>query len=224
MKGSCGRRTVAFAVVVSAVLALAIPSAGANADIEAGFVSRINGLRSSKGLAPLTVHAELTSIGRAWAGRMAAAGTISHNPDFPSQVTANWTKLGENVGMGGQLDSLFQAFVNSPAHYKNLVDPAFTHVGVGVVVANGTIFTSHQFMTLPGAPPAPAAAPARAAVPEVAPPAPAPAARTTTAARPAPAPAPAPVAAPPASAPAPVRKSVAPTITVLLTQLRALEG
>ena len=117
--------------------------------MEQQFLSRINGLRSSKGLGGLTVDAELTGVARRWAANMARAGGISHNPSLASQVTENWVKLGENVGMGPDVDSLFTAFVQSPHHYANLVDPAFTRVGVGVVLtADGTIYTAHEFMLL----------------------------------------------------------------------------
>ena len=168
---------------------------------ESAFVSRINSLRASKGLSQLQVDSELTSIGRRWASKMAADGDISHNPSFSSWVTADWVKLGENVGMGGDVDAIFKAFVASPSHYKNLVDPAFQFVGVGVVVTgDGTIFTAHQFEQKAGA----AAAPAAAAAPKPAA-APRPAAAKPAAPKPAPvpvaAPAPAPVPAPP-SAPA----------------------
>ena len=44
-----------------------------------------------------------------------------------------------------------QAFINSPAHYANLVDPAWTHVGVGVTIAaDGRMYTTHNFMALSG--------------------------------------------------------------------------
>ena len=55
---------------------------------------------------------------------MVANGGISHNPNLANDVSANWTKLGENVGVGNDVDSLMNAFINSPAHYHNLVDPA----------------------------------------------------------------------------------------------------
>lgn len=171
--------------------------ATADPGVEATFVAKINALRASKGLAPLAVHSELTGIGRRWAGTMAPQNRIWHNPDFSSWVQSDWGKLGENVGMGGDINSLFNAFVNSPSHYRNLVDPDFTHVGVGVVYGgNGTLFTAHQFMKLRGA---------RAA----APPAPAPAPRTQRA----PAPAAAPKAVPSAAAasgPAPAAQEAAP--------------
>ncbi len=168
----------------------AISTPAANADVvdagmEAAFVAKINALRISKGLGTLAVHGELVSVGRNWAQQMANAGAISHNPNFPNQVTANWRKLGENVGRGGAVDVLFNAFVNSPAHYANLVDGAFNNVGVGVIIkSDGTIFTSHQFMQLAGGAPAPAPAAPKAA------PAPRPAAAPKAAAAPGAAPRP----------------------------------
>ena len=45
---------------------------------------------------------------------MVANGGISHNPDFSNEVQAYWMKLGENVGVGGDVQSLMNAFVNSP--------------------------------------------------------------------------------------------------------------
>ncbi|HZQ27644.1 MAG TPA: CAP domain-containing protein [Acidimicrobiales bacterium] len=181
------RRTLLAAILTLAGVLLPLaPGARAGAAtaspaaMENDFVSRINALRASKGLGALQVDAELTGIARNWSAKMAQAGTISHNPNFANEVRANWVKLGENVGVGPDVPSLFQAFVNSPHHYENLVDPAFTRVGVGVVVTSkGTVYTAHQFERLASdggaAAPAPAAAPAvatPAAVPPAAPAAP----------------------------------------------------
>lgn len=162
--------------VLSAVLPLAIAVAPARAATdpraaESAFVAKINALRAAKGLGALQVDGELTAIARRWASQMAAAGDISHNPDFSKWVTADWAKLGENVGMGPDVRSLHDAFVASPTHYRNLVDGDFTLVGVGVVVASdGTLFTAHQFERLAGTP---AAAPAAAPRPAAAAPTPA---------------------------------------------------
>src|SRR3546814_6816876 len=86
---------------------------------------------------------------------MVQAGDISHNPNLASQVPGAWTKLGENVGVGNDVGGLMQAFITSPTHYQNLVDPDWTHVAVGVPLANGRIWTTHNFMTLESAPPPP---------------------------------------------------------------------
>lgn len=180
-------RHLLVGVVVAMSAALVAPvAAPASAGVdpqaaESTFVAKINALRASKGLGALTVDAELTAVARRWAGRMAAAGNISHNRNFQNEVSADWVKLGENVGMGPEIDKLHRAFVASPTHYKNLVDGDYTRVGVGVVVtADGMIFTAHQFERLASdnavvvRTAAPVAAPAdAAAVPKpVAPPAP----------------------------------------------------
>jgi hypothetical protein len=70
------------------------------------------------------------------------------------------------------------AFVASPAHYKNIVDPAYNYVGVGVTIgADGRMFVTQDFMAAGADAPAPQAdAPApraRAAAPARAPVAPA---------------------------------------------------
>ncbi len=174
-------------ILVAVVAFLALPTqvmaAGAATDApadEAAFVRRINELRASKGLGQLTIHPELVQVARQWATSMAAVDRISHNPRLADAVKADWQKLGENVGVGMTVDGLHDAFVASPLHYKNLVDPDFTYVGVGVVYGrDGAIFTTHQFMKLrprAEAPPAsapvsaPKASPVAARVPSTAPP------------------------------------------------------
>ncbi|HVF33606.1 MAG TPA: CAP domain-containing protein [Acidimicrobiales bacterium] len=144
-------------VLVVALFALSLglvmaPPASAQTDpatAESEFVSKINALRASKGLRQLEVHGELVALGRSWAGEMAKVDRISHNPNLANAVKADWQKLGENVGVGMTVDKLHQAFIDSPTHYKNLVDPDWTHLGVGVVLGrDGAIFTAHQFMQL----------------------------------------------------------------------------
>ena len=153
------RLLVVIAVILAAALPLAAPAVADRANPaadEQAFVTKINQLRAEHGLRPLSVNGELTTIGRRWAGKMAAAGQISHNKNFPNEVTQDWEKLGENVGVGSNVDELHDAFVKSPAHFRNLVDKDFTHIGVGVVYADdGSLYTSHQFMKLRASAPAP---------------------------------------------------------------------
>jgi cell division septation protein DedD len=150
-------------LVFGLILALGMVSffpAGAKADTvsdEAVFVAKINDLRASKGLAPLQVNANLVAKARSWSAGMAAAGKIWHST-LSDGVTEDWRKLGENVGMGGSVDGLHTAFVNSLHHYENLVDPAFGYIGVGIVMNGNTIFVSEVFMQM--MPPKTAVAPA----------------------------------------------------------------
>ena len=139
-------------LLVGAVAALVaiglLPVTAAWADVasdEATFVARINDLRAARGLAALRVDATLTGKARAWAQTMAAHNRIWHSV-LSDGLPTGWQKLGENVGMGGTVDSLHTAFVNSPGHYGNLVDPAFDAIGVGVVRVGDILFVAQEFM------------------------------------------------------------------------------
>src|SRR5205807_5494389 len=126
---------------------------------EARFFAETNQLRVSHGLNPLASYGGLVSIARGWSGNMASAGQISHNMSLPNEVSGPWTKLGENVGVGSTVDSIQQAFIASPHHYENLVDPVFNYVGIGVVDSGGRIWVTVDFMQLNNAPAAAAPAP-----------------------------------------------------------------
>jgi len=53
----------------------------------------------------------------------------------------------ENVGTGQNVDTLWAAFLDSPGHRSNIVNPAYTHVGVAVITeASGRQWTTHRFL------------------------------------------------------------------------------
>jgi uncharacterized protein YkwD len=177
-------------------------------DANAGFVASINALRQSQGLNALIEDGNLDNIAQDWAVHMAADGAISHRTSLAAGVTADWKRLGENVGFGPGVSSLMEAFIASPHHYENLVDPRFTRIGVGTVNVDGLLYTAHEFMSVQGdGAPSPAPAPAPAAAPSTP--------RVTSAPRVRTAPAPAPAAAPvPTTVPAPTTTTTAPPIVL----------
>jgi len=191
-------------------------------DIEAQFVSRVNSYRASKGLSQLKVHTQLLSVARNWTERMVQAGQISHNPNLSSEVSGNWTKLGENVGVGPSVDSLMQAFMNSPAHNRNLVDPEWNYLAVGVTrAADGKLYTTHNFMVMPeSAPPPPPPAPTTTAPPAPTSQPPSGGAAPTTTTPPSTRPA---GATTTTSAPPPLRQPSEARVTAMLDPLRSLE-
>ena len=209
-----------FAPALSAVSAR--PAHADPASEESQFIALTNQLRAAKGLSQLAISPEVTAVARQWAANMAAAGAISHNQNLPNQVHLNWAKLGENVGTGGAVDAIQTAFINSPKHYENLVDPVWNYIGIGVVDSNGRIFVTVNFMQLVGS-----------SAPKVSP-APAPRAtpRTTVTRPPSvTVPKPAPVTVPPQPTPAPAPVAPAPTVAakaspalqLAMNQLRALD-
>lgn len=141
---------VVVLAVVASFLALASSAnpAGAQAAEEEAFFRALNETRTELGLPELTINTELTSLSRVWAAEMAEEGEIFHANPISENMTSDWLKLGENVGVGPEVDALMDAFIASPTHYQNIIDPEFTHVGVGVVWEGDLMFTTHRFMKL----------------------------------------------------------------------------
>jgi uncharacterized protein YkwD len=149
---------VGLVAVAAFGVALLVPgTAGAADGRTSDYVSRINGLRSSVGVSTLQIDGELTAIAQTCAQRMASTNTLSHSPDITSGITEPWLKLGENVGVGPDDPTIFAAFVASPHHYENMVDPDFDRVGVGVADGGGRQWTCQRFMQVGGSAPTPAA-------------------------------------------------------------------
>lgn len=120
---------------------------------EARLAADINSARHSAGLPALAVAGGTTEVARAWAGQMAAANAISHNPSLVASLQShgspNWTFIAENVGVGpaSNADDLFQAYMNSSEHRANILSPQSRYLGVGAVAGrNGTEFNTLDFV------------------------------------------------------------------------------
>jgi len=122
-----------------------------------GYLSRLNGERAAHGLTPLVMRADLTSIAQSWSAHMAATGVLSHNPSLASEVT-NWLAVGENVGDGPTIGDLDAAFMASPKHRANVLDPTYDDVGIGTVTRDGMIWITVDFRDVEYAQPATRAA------------------------------------------------------------------
>jgi uncharacterized protein YkwD len=121
-----------------------VPPAATQA--EAAFLAKINEFRRQNGLGELAYDPELTAASRNWSVTMASRGGLSHDPNPATGVTTQWALIGENVGKGGSVDSVFAALVASPSHRATMLEPRYGHVGVGVHIdGNGTIWTTHRY-------------------------------------------------------------------------------
>ena len=134
------------------MVALAIVGLGASAvadsGSEQGFLSAINSTRSSAGLGSLTMEGGLQSHARRHTADMIAADEIYHSSSAELQAAAGsgWEKLGENVGRGGSVESLHQAFLDSPGHKANILGD-YNYVGIGTdTSANGVLYVTVVFM------------------------------------------------------------------------------
>ena len=167
----------AAAVTLSAGAASATP---ASDGVETQLLTMLNTARQGAGLAPLAADAAIAQVARAWSGHMvgvhartgdpvvkAAApsdceqSSLCHNPNLGPAVGAlvpGWTRIGENIGVGGDPAAVNAALLASPGHFANIMGD-YNRVGVGVVMEGTTLWATFDFANAPGAP-TPAAAPA----------------------------------------------------------------
>jgi uncharacterized protein YkwD len=123
----------------------------------------INQDRMAARVAPLALHQELGAIAAGFSGRLAQEGALRHNQGFlspPSLARLGATKLGENVGLDRSLEGAHRAFMASPHHRANILDPDFGRVGISVLAAGGALYVVEDFAAVPR-PAAPVSARAR---------------------------------------------------------------
>lgn len=108
----------------------------------------VNDSRAAHTLAGLGWHGDLGAKAQAHAEQMAQRGTIYHSSltsDIPSTVC--WRSLGENVGVGGSIKQVHDAYMRSPGHKANILKGVYTHVGTGVAKGkDGRVYTVHVFL------------------------------------------------------------------------------
>ncbi len=121
---------------------LAAPVAAADVQAaEQAILQRTNQLRAAEGRAPLVRDARVDAVAEAWAARMATTGDFRHNPDYSRQIPAGWRAAGENIAMNSwDPVALYTQWQESPGHRANMVNPAFTTIGIGVVEHGGRYY------------------------------------------------------------------------------------
>ena len=137
----------------TATLGTVLLVAGVNpaaASSSSSFLSDINHSRSQHGLRPLSMSSSLNSVASSWSQHMASGGcgggqSICHNPNLTGQVSG-WQKIGENVGVGPDENSIENAFMNSSPHRANILDPAYALVGIGTATGkDGRLYVTQDF-------------------------------------------------------------------------------
>lgn len=108
-------------------------------DARAMLLARVNTLRSANGAAAVQQDPKLDEVAQGYAARMASEGFFAHvapdGADLKSRLAAAgyaYQLAGENLGQAsGPLAAQF-AIEHSPGHRKNLLEPAFERIGIGV--------------------------------------------------------------------------------------------
>lgn len=124
-------------VVVVVVLLLCTPALAAPTHrraephpAEGNIRHRTNHARVIRDIHKLRAAPMLHREARQWARHMVDTGTLSD----PTVVLCNYQ--GGNVGEAINAKQLFKAWMRSPAHRRNILDPNFHRLGVGTVRDN----------------------------------------------------------------------------------------
>lgn len=121
---------------------------------ESCLLSKINYERKRAGVQPVIRDSRLDSVARNWSMTMAKApGTsgFKHNPNVNSQVGKSLKNLGwgENVAYSSAEASgehTHKMFMESPGHKKNMLNPRYNRVGLGVICeSDGMCWTTQNF-------------------------------------------------------------------------------
>jgi uncharacterized protein YkwD len=113
----------------------------------------INHARTIRGIRALTPVAGTTDVAHGWSCHMAAVSVLSHDLRLAALLETHgsywWTTYGENVGMVSSTsgaDTLFRAYMNSPAHRANILDRSFRYVGVWSKRSGGRRWNTIDFV------------------------------------------------------------------------------
>lgn len=126
-------------------LVLILPSTGFFSSITANrLVSLINQARQENNLPALTLSSSLNSAANLKVNDMAAKNYFEHTSPagitpwfWFKQIGYNYLFAGENLAMGfTETEEVFNAWMNSPSHRDNILNPNFQEMGLAVGTGN----------------------------------------------------------------------------------------
>jgi uncharacterized protein YkwD len=117
-----------------------VPATSASVDeMRAAVVCLLNQQRNSRGLPGLHVSAKLNQSAQSWNQWMVSTGNFTHGNNFAGRISAvgyDWQTAGENIATGYATPrEVVRAWMASPDHCTNILDPSFRDVGTGVTAA-----------------------------------------------------------------------------------------
>jgi uncharacterized protein YkwD len=105
----------------------------------------VNAERQRVGASPLVLNSSLTVAAQGHAQDMANTRRLSHTGSNGSTMRSRidatrypWSTIGENVAMGQTTPAaVMEAWMNSPGHRRNILNPNFTELGLGYAQGGG---------------------------------------------------------------------------------------
>jgi uncharacterized protein YkwD len=139
-----GRGLVVLVSAIVMLIPLHAQRAEAVSDDEATFGAMMNQVRNNHGVRTLPVTERLSDLARRHSRQMAKQNTLFHSDLRQTFRGFNYRMVGENVGYGGSLGQLLDAFMDSPPHRENLVG-RWRKTGVGVYHQGDRVWITQLF-------------------------------------------------------------------------------
>jgi uncharacterized protein YkwD len=114
----------------------------------------LNNDRAKYGLSALKANNKLNQLAEDYAEDMIARGFFSHNNpegqtpfDRMRAAGVSYRTAGENLAINSNVTAAETAFMNSSGHRANILNSAFTEVGIGVVQnSSGQVYVVQEFI------------------------------------------------------------------------------
>lgn len=132
----------------------AAAGSGTMSSDESRILQLVNAERAKTGAKPLSSNSSCTKLARMKSQDMVNNNYFSHqSPTYGSpfdMLKANnvsYMSAGENIAMNQSADAAFKAWMNSEGHRKNILNPNFTDLGVGIAPkGNGSYIYTQLFI------------------------------------------------------------------------------
>jgi uncharacterized YkwD family protein len=132
-----------------------VPITDSLSSVEAQVVKLVNAERGKRGLHMLTTAANVSNAARVKAQDMVNKKYFSHtSPTYGSpfnmmeNMGIRFSAAGENIAMGQRsAQEVMTAWMNSPGHRANILNPSYTVIGVGAAkTSSGTLYWVQEFI------------------------------------------------------------------------------
>jgi hypothetical protein len=147
-----GRVLLTATVAAGAALMVQAQRAASAGPLPQQIFALTNQDRAVQGLPALQWSAALTRCAEAHAEIMAQEPVLSH--DYPgepglmeraSQAGVHFQTIAENIASGWSAEQINTAWMHSPSHRKNILDPRLNALGVAVVQRGGQLYAVEDF-------------------------------------------------------------------------------
>lgn len=126
------------------------PSGATNSAYEARILGLVNVARTSHGLAAVSMSSCADSYAESWSTHLAAIGALVHRSMSSLLSGCHAQYVGENIGYGAvSADTMVAMWMASSDHRANILNPRFTHIGIGAAqTSSGVWYAVQDFLDL----------------------------------------------------------------------------